>query len=778
VGPPAPPAPTGPAAIPVSEVGGAIEVAYRKLAELQSVVSSDPIVQEVEKEALSKEQLFHERVMDAARKLSSEVSLDELEEIGARAAAAEKQLSVWQKALSSHSQQIEKARAAVKDLKETWTLTYEAARKEDTPNELIENVKGLRTEIRSVEKLLGDRFDAVLKVQGLVAEESLAVSVLSQDVRRARFDVRGRLLERNRLPLHRAFLAVEAVDPVLNRVRDGLERDWNNIKAFASLEGGERIVIHLLVFAAMLLAAIRLRSWSRSRRRAGKSLGPSEEVLDHPLSTALLFAVLVTPWIHPFLPRAYLSLLGLLLVVPILVLLPSVLAPTYRRAWYTIAAIFLLDRVRGVFQPVELIERSLFLIQTVAGAAIAIWFLRNERFADLVAARWRGLLRAVLRFAVAALLVATLANLSGFTSLGSLLGQGVLRSALSALVLYAAVSVARPLLAGLLRTGPMRSLHFLHGHRDAIERGFGWLLGAFSVAWWLARTLEGFAVAQPARERLDAILNEPLPLGAVQFSFGDVLIFLATAGAGVLLSRVVRVVLEEDVFPRTHLTRGVPHAISATVRYAILIGAFLLAAAAAGFDWSRITLLAGAFGVGIGFGLQNIVNNFISGLILLYERPIQVGDTVEVKNLIGEVKRIGIRSSSVRTWQGAEVIVPNASLISEQVVNWTLSDRSRRVELPVGVTYAAEPEMVLALLEGVGRSHPEVMQDPPPLALFQGFGDNSLNFELRVWTANFDGSARLRSEIAVAVHHALHEAGISIPFPQRDVRVTIDAKQK
>src|SRR4029450_1622413 len=124
----------------------------------------------------------------------------------------------------------------------------------------------------------------------------------------------------------------------------------------------------------------------------------------------------------------------------------------------------------------------------------------------------------------------------------------------------------------------------------------------------------------------------------------------------------------------------------------------------------RVTLLAGAFGVGVGFGLQNIINNFMSGLILLYERPIQVGDTVEAKTLIGELKRIGIRSSSVRTWQGAEVIVPNASLISEQVVNWTLSDRSRRIDLALTVADSVDPAGVVAQPEQIRRTHTHVIE--------------------------------------------------------------------
>jgi potassium-dependent mechanosensitive channel len=183
-----------------------------------------------------------------------------------------------------------------------------------------------------------------------------------------------------------------------------------------------------------------------------------------------------------------------------------------------------------------------------------------------------------------------------------------------------------------------------------------------------------------------------------------------------------------------------------------------------------VTVLAGAFGVGIGFGLQNIVNNFISGLILLYERPIQIGDTVEVGSLTGEVKRIGIRSSTLRTFQGAEVIVPNANLIAEQVVNWTLSDRQRRIELPVGVAYGTDPQRVLAILLDVAKASSEVLEDPPPLALFRGFGDSALNFELRVWTG-LATYLEVHSRIAIAVNAALREAAIEIPFPQRDLHI-------
>jgi small-conductance mechanosensitive channel len=218
-------------------------------------------------------------------------------------------------------------------------------------------------------------------------------------------------------------------------------------------------------------------------------------------------------------------------------------------------------------------------------------------------------------------------------------------------------------------------------------------------------------------------------------------------------------------------------AISTTIQYALLLLGFSWAALASGMEMSRFSFLVGALGVGIGFGLQNVVNNFVSGLILLYERPVQVGDVVEVGAVSGEVSRIGVRSSTVRTFSGAEVIVPNATLISTEVTNWTLSDKRRRITLAVGVAYGTEPRRVLDLLLASVQGRAGVLEAPPPAALFLRLGESSLDFELRFWTADFDRWQVLASDVMAEVYASLGRAGIEIPFPQRDLHVrSIDAE--
>ncbi len=178
--------------------------------------------------------------------------------------------------------------------------------------------------------------------------------------------------------------------------------------------------------------------------------------------------------------------------------------------------------------------------------------------------------------------------------------------------------------------------------------------------------------------------------------------------------------------------------------------AFLMAVGLLGISLTQVTVLAGALGVGIGFGLRGVVNNFASGLILLFERPINVGDAIQVGDLQGWVLRIGIRASVVRIPHGAEVVIPNSELTTGQVTNWTLSDQHRRIDLSVGLSYGTSARAAIALLEGVARTHPDVHAEPPPRCLFLSYGDSSINFELRAWT-DYARWAVVQSDLTAAI---------------------------
>jgi potassium efflux system protein len=297
------------------------------------------------------------------------------------------------------------------------------------------------------------------------------------------------------------------------------------------------------------------------------------------------------------------------------------------------------------------------------------------------------------------------------------------------------------------------------------------LLSVTAFALWLYATLSFFTVRESVLGTLSSVLATPIKWGAVNFSLRDVLTFIMVLVLGVIFANIIRVILRTDVLVWLPLKHGLSYAISTITYYLLLLAVFLLALAASGVELSRFTLLTGAFGVGAGFGLQNIISNFFSGIILLFERPIRIGDSLEIGDTSGDVERIGMRSTSIRTAQGAVVIVPNSILISSQVTNWTLTQQRRRVELAVAVAYDTDPERVLKLLVEVAASHHEVLRDPEPTTLFLGFGNNALNFELRFWVAQAGIHQQVKSDLGVMVAAALRRSAIEIALPRQEMYV-------
>ena len=253
---------------------------------------------------------------------------------------------------------------------------------------------------------------------------------------------------------------------------------------------------------------------------------------------------------------------------------------------------------------------------------------------------------------------------------------------------------------------PLSYLRMVQRHGQLLERRARGVLRDLGVAAWGLFALNYFGLWNAAVSTATAALAASLKRGSVSLSLGDVLVFVLTVVAAFVVARIIRFFLVEEVFPRLSLGRGLPDALAGVIQYALLLAGFLLALSTLDVDLTKITILAGAFGVGIGFGLQNVVNNFVSGAIVLFERKINVGDAVQVSGVEGQVQQMGMRACIVRTWEGAEVIVPNATLTSEKVVNWTLSDRRRRIDVAVGVAYGTAPEKAIEILLDVARAHP------------------------------------------------------------------------
>ncbi|WP_305046941.1 mechanosensitive ion channel family protein [Geoalkalibacter sp.] len=262
-----------------------------------------------------------------------------------------------------------------------------------------------------------------------------------------------------------------------------------------------------------------------------------------------------------------------------------------------------------------------------------------------------------------------------------------------------------------------------------------------------------------------------ISVGQVHLTLAMLMLALLVIYLSIQVSWVLRGVLDTQVFPHSSLDRGVSDAIKKLLHYFLVFIGFLLAMSLAGLEMRNFAVLAGAFGIGIGFGLQNIVNNFVSGLILLFERPVKVGDTVVVGTEWGRVAKIGLRSTLIETFDNSELIVPNSQLIAEKVTNWTLTTTRARVILPVGVAYGSDVEQVMEILKEAGEKHSLVLEEPAPSALFMGFGDSSLDFELRCYIGDVSKRLGVRSDLGRYVDRRFREENIEIPFPQRDLHL-------
>jgi small-conductance mechanosensitive channel len=269
------------------------------------------------------------------------------------------------------------------------------------------------------------------------------------------------------------------------------------------------------------------------------------------------------------------------------------------------------------------------------------------------------------------------------------------------------------------------------------------------------------------------ILNYPLlKLGSSNLTLASLFLFVTLIVLVFVFERLLRRYLVRRFLQRTHLHPSLQYAVSKIAGYIFVAAGFYFALKLVGIDLSSLAVVAGAIGVGLGFGLQNIISNFVSGLIILAERPISIGDRVELGEVGGQVTKINLRSTNIVTNDNITIIVPNSDFITNKVTNWSYGDPKVRIRLPVGVAYGTEPERLRRLLVEVASEHPQVLREPAPDVFFSGFGDSSLNFELAVWTAEMASKPRrFRSELNYAIERKLRENHIEIPFPQRDLHL-------
>ncbi|HPE02255.1 MAG TPA: mechanosensitive ion channel [Burkholderiaceae bacterium] len=579
-----------------------------------------------------------------------------------------------------------------------------------------------------------------------------------------------RLTTMDRPPLWQALRHGERLDLATAQLRSNLELE-NSFAHEFDLSRARLLPALGIAGAALLPLMFWLRRRARSLAAADQLGAAALQALSRPWAAWLLLlaaGAIVYGLQGPGLRQQMVMLLAW---VPVLGLLQRQLLKVVGPWAYLSAVFYFLNVVVSLLVGSPLLYRVLLLGLTLLMLLTLAWRLwPSGRPDEADGSRFQSRTwKLVVWLACIVLAVAAGANVLGNVSLAGMLVTATLDSSYAALALYAGSRVVLALTQVLL-AGPTVARFSARYAASLVPAALNVGRTVLVLAWVLF-TLQSFRIYRPVSTFATTVLTHEFKIGELSLSLGGMVTFaLATWGA-FWLAKTIRQVLAEDILPSLSLPRGVGNSVSSLSYYVVLFFGLLAALAAAGFQVGQLTLVLGALGVGIGFGLQDVVRNFVAGLILMFERPIQRGDTVEVAGMTGIVREIGLRATTVTTFDGAEVVVPNGMLIADKLVNWTLTGTRRRISIELSTVYGADPQRTVKLLEEIARSVDGVSLSPAPNVIVTGLTAGTLDFSVRVWTRELADWVQVRSNLAMRIREGLAEAGIQVPLPQRELLV-------
>ncbi len=385
--------------------------------------------------------------------------------------------------------------------------------------------------------------------------------------------------------------------------------------------------------------------------------------------------------------------------------------------------------------------------------------------------------RSLLRFAIGVLLISLIAQITGYMNFSSWLLQATFETGMVFLFAHMILRLGNGGISFLINQTRLANGKFTQRFGQELAQRLTRALQGLVIIYSVFYLLPLWRLFANSLEAWDFFSGFSISLGETRISVEMVTLALIAFYLAMQLSWLFQGLLETRFFYRKSVDRGVRDAIKKLMHYGMVTFGFLTVLSILGMGLQNFVVVLGAFGVGIGFGLQDIVNNFLSGLILLFERPVKVGDFIVVNEEWGHISKIGLRSTVVKTINHSEIIVPNSQLVSEKVTNWTFSSKVARLVVPVGVAYGSDVSLVMNILSEIAKSHPDAVTDPAPSILFMEFGDSSLNFEIRVFIKDIGSNFRIRSEMLQQIDSSFRGAGVEIPFPQRDLHLrSIDSR--
>jgi potassium efflux system protein len=684
-------------------------------------------------------------------------------------------LGNWESTINEYEERNMIVQEIVTFKENTWDLTYKSAVKEKLPLEVLTSIRLVRNDYKKINKQISKENNNFLVLESKINRHKLIVSKVISDLNSLKNSEIYDLFYLRHEPLWKASFKDSDRDEGEKDEVESISENISGISKFVQ-SSEHSIYLYVLFMGLMVFLIIMLKKAFEKypfNEEDGDLQNSKDVILNHSIISIVFTALIVAKLFFANTPMLFGNILVLLILILTISLVQPYMYKRFKKIVYFIVLFYILDTAKTYMWFSSAQYRVYLLLEALLVVGVLIAFTRPYLQTRKMKIGNFGLLLIRLTPVVYALLfISIVTNILGYTNLTDLTLKVSTQSGVFTLIFYGILMITGGISTGLIHWHFNTKNTYDEEKKFALELKLLRYIRVLAFIAWFLFFLGMIDLLAPLTQFFTDLLSEPYKFGSITFTLGDILDFILILTIAFVSTSVVSFLFDsgEVSFKLIKLPKGVPAAISLVVRYFIIGFGIVLALSSLGIDLSKFNLMAGALGLGIGFGLQTVVSNFISGLILVFERPIHVGDTVEVNNLLGTVHRIGVRSSSIITFDGAEVVVPNNNLIANDLINWTLSDSIKRVEILIGTTYGSNPNQVLKILMDSAMNNNDTLKSPEPQALFSDFGDSSLNFKLRFWV-HYEVGLQAKSDVSIDVYNQFAKNGIEIPFPQRDLHI-------
>lgn len=659
--------------------------------------------------------------------------------------------------------------AEIGKLQVRWKLTENMVDTIDLSEQVEEGVRNYTQNTAQLRTVINGYLDMLVEVKSRAEKEIEQVNLVKAKIDELTNDQAKSIFSQDAQPLFRA-LRNEKIS-FFQVFKSGLKNDLTELQTFVK-ENQNGMVYHILFTLLLIgiLFAMRIHFFRIGLNKLDEYKG-AVTVFKMPVLSGLIVGLIFSNSFYEDNPRVYVDALVIISIIPAIILLPRLLHQKFKFfAYFLILVVF--SYILGNIVAVSRTEQRLMvLISSVIGLAGFIYaLLPNSNMRQAFKESKLKYFPTIISLFAILLLLSIVFNLRGSYQLSLLIGGGVVHSLVVGIAVFISVNVLKAFLTVIIGTGFYGKMNVLLHHKSEAR---SWLFGIVNILGlyiWLRAVLLGFALLNPFIEAYTDFLEKSWTFGEVTLSMNNIVDFIGVLLIFWLISNVVNLIIKDEIFSRMDVRKGLPLAIGVLSRYIILFLGFVLAMAAAGISLSKLSILLGALGVGIGFGLQSIVSNLVSGLVIIFERPIHIGDVVSAGTIEGEVIDIGLRSSRVRTWEGAEVIVPNNNLVANEITNWTYSDKRRRVERMVYIENGPNPREVKKVIDHVIATQEGLLKVDQAQGYFLGTENNALKFRVLMWMD--DNILKNPSEVLLNLYDALLANGMKPYIPVQRVIVS------